>query len=111
LLVLRHKGRIALETRPPTGIWGGLLSLPELPEDQDALAYIRDVLHLHPSAVTQKLTFAHTFTHFRLHITPLLCDLARSPRRAIPQLRWFDQAGWAQAALPTPIRKILSGIP
>lgn len=31
LLVLQDGCRILMETRPPTGIWGGLLSLPELP--------------------------------------------------------------------------------
>ena len=30
LAVLHHKGRILLERRPPTGIWGGLFSLPEI---------------------------------------------------------------------------------
>jgi A/G-specific adenine glycosylase len=31
LLVLLDGKRVLLETRPPAGIWGGLLSLPELP--------------------------------------------------------------------------------
>ena len=113
VLILRHGGRVALEHRPPAGIWGGLLSLPELPEGEEVPAYVRDVLHLHPGAVTMKLTFVHTFTHFRLHITPVLCDIERSPRprRAAPPLRWLDRTEWTQAALPAPIRKILSGIP
>ena len=113
LLVLRHGDRIALETRPPAGIWGGLQSLPELPEGVDVMGHVRDALHLHPGAVTRKLTFVHTFTHFRLHITPVLCDIERTPRprRAAPQLSWLDRTEWMQAALPAPIRKLLSGIP
>jgi adenine-specific DNA glycosylase len=31
LLVLLEGTRVLLEARPPAGIWGGLLSLPELP--------------------------------------------------------------------------------
>jgi A/G-specific adenine glycosylase len=111
LLVLRHGDRVALETRPPAGIWGGLQSLPELPEGQDVLSYLRDVLRLHPGAVTPGLTFVHGFTHFRLRIHPVLCIIDRAPRRATARLHWFDRAEWAQAALPAPIRKILSGIP
>jgi A/G-specific adenine glycosylase len=111
LLVLRHDERVALETRPPAGIWGGLQSLPELPDGQDVLSYLKDVLHLHPGAVTQGLTFVHSFTHFRLRITPVLCDIERSPRRGAKHLRWHDRAEWTQAALPAPIRKILSAIP
>jgi A/G-specific adenine glycosylase len=36
LLVLLHEQRVLLETRPPAGIWGGLLSLPELPVGADS---------------------------------------------------------------------------
>lgn len=32
LLILRHDNHILLEQRPPAGIWGGMLSLPELPD-------------------------------------------------------------------------------
>lgn len=111
LLVLRHGDCIALEQRPPAGIWGGLQSLPELPEGQDVPTYLQDMLHLHPGAVTQGLTFVHSFTHFRLRITPVLCDIERPPRRGAKHLRWHDRKEWAQAALPAPIRKILSAIP
>ncbi|MEW6512827.1 MAG: A/G-specific adenine glycosylase [Pseudomonadota bacterium] len=111
LLVLRKGRRIALEQRPPAGIWGGLLSLPELPEGGDAASYCEQRLGIRLGAVLPAPTFAHGFTHFRLQIRPLVCEVAGTVQLAEPGLRWLDQAELAQAALPAPIRKLLSAIP
>jgi A/G-specific adenine glycosylase len=111
LLVLRKGKQIALEQRPPAGIWGGLLSLPELPESSDAASYCKQRLGLRLGAVSPAPTFTHGFTHFRLQIHPLLCAVSDRPHLAEPGLRWLDQEELAQAALPAPIRKLLSAIP
>jgi A/G-specific adenine glycosylase len=111
LLVLRKGKRIALEQRPPAGIWGGLLSLPELPENSDAVSHCEQRLGIHLGAVLPAPTFTHGFTHFRLQILPLLCEVSDRPHLAEPGLRWLDQEELAHAALPAPIRKLLSAIP
>lgn len=111
LLALRHDDRILLEARPPTGIWGGLLSLPELPEDVAASAYCAQRLGVPVSAVTPAPTFTHTFTHFRLRIQPLICRVALDPPPLAPHLCWMSRDEWARAALPAPIRTLLSAIP
>ena len=112
LLVLRHGGRILLERRPPAGIWGGLLSLPELPGGRRARRlYIGLRLGASLLAVSPAPTFLHAFTHFRLHIRPLLCEVELLPRAAEPGFQWLDKAELAQAALPAPVRKILSAFP
>ena len=52
--------------------------------------------------------FSHTFTHFRLLITPLKIQLSRKPLRAAqPCSVWLDVEEALQAAIPTPVRKIL----
>ena len=88
LLVLQDGDRVLLETRPQAGIWGGLLSLPELPTG----------------------TLEHTFSHFRLRITPLLLRVTPGHAAMEPGLRWLDLAATAGAALPTPVRRILGQI-
>ncbi len=117
LLVLRRNGLTLLERRPPSGIWGGLLSLPELPALPDipagaaAASYIETRLGLRVLAVSLAPTFWHTFTHFRLHIQPLVCDVGATGnaglRAAEPALLWLAADELAQAALPAPVRKIL----
>ena len=107
LLVLHAGRRVLLELRPPTGIWGGLLSLPELPDDRDVAEYCQRRFGTDVGAVLPAPTFSHGFTHFRLHIQPLVCAATLPSRIEEGGLRWIDQAELAQAALPAPVRKLL----
>lgn len=109
LLVIRHGDRVLLVQRPPTGIWGGLLSLPELPEGEDAAGFCAQHLKLRINAVSPAPTFQHSFTHFRLSIQPLICTTL-TKLKPPAGYRWLDRQDWAGAALPTPIRKILGGL-
>ncbi len=111
LLVLRHLQRIAFEQRPPAGIWGGLLSLPELPNTNNVRSHCEQRLGLCLDAVLPAPIFTHGFTHFRLHIQPLICEVRDTMHLAEPGLCWLGRDEWDQAALPAPIRKLLSAIP
>jgi len=110
LLVLLEKTRVLLETRPPAGIWGGLLSLPELPAGEDAKAWAARRFACKVSAVSTAPTLDHAFSHFRLRIKPLLLQVKRGSAAMEPGLQWLDLTGTANAALPTPIRQILDDI-
>ena len=72
MLVLRDGDAVMLEKRPPTGIWGGLWSLPEA-ADEAALAAVAQV-----SAATVRCRalapLTHAFTHFKLEIEPRLAE-------------------------------------
>jgi len=50
---------------------------------------------------------SHSFTHFRLHIQPVQGLLARR-RTASPGQVWLPPAGALDAALPTPVRKLVA---
>jgi A/G-specific adenine glycosylase len=109
MLVLIENGRVLLLPRPPTGIWGGLLSLPEVtagndPEREAARVGCRIVSQRSLAAVS------HTFTHFRLTITPLLCEVQSTDLAAEPGARWLAADELAPAPLPAPIRKLLSAV-
>jgi A/G-specific adenine glycosylase len=109
MLVLIENGRVLLLPRPPTGIWGGLLSLPELAAGGDAE---QETARLGCTIRSkQALTpVSHTFTHFRLTIAPLLCEVRSADLAAEPGARWLAAADLAQAALPAPIRKLLAAV-
>ncbi|GAB1394428.1 A/G-specific adenine glycosylase [Rhodocyclaceae bacterium] len=109
LLVIRQGDRVLLVQRPPTGIWGGLLSLPELPEGDDAADFCAQQFKLRIDAISPAPTFQHSFTHFRLGIQPLICT-TRSHVKPPAGYRWLGRKDWAGAALPTPIRTILAGL-
>jgi A/G-specific adenine glycosylase len=52
--------------------------------------------------------FTHTFTHFKLHITPVLLHVTHKPQRVQqPGSVWLDVDEALQVAIPTPVRKML----
>jgi A/G-specific adenine glycosylase len=111
LLVLLHENRVLLETRPPAGIWGGLLSLPELPEGADAREWVAQRFACRVVAVPPAPTsFVHAFSHFRLRIVPLPLRVTPGPAAMEPGLQWLAPAGVADAALPAPVRRILEEV-
>ena len=91
LLISDHK--IWLEKRPPIGIWGGLWSLPQFDDEPTALRqYAQWMTEAAPENNLNKIVttnrqggieglpeFVHVFTHFKLHIRPLLIQLDRQP--------------------------------
>jgi A/G-specific adenine glycosylase len=109
MLLLLDGNEILLEKRPPTGIWGGLWSLPEVAEGEDAQASARHRFGLETELLPALPVFAHTFTHFRLHITPqLLRIVRRRPEARGPGVVWLDRSEALGAAIPTPVRKLLN---
>jgi A/G-specific adenine glycosylase len=101
LLVLINGDEVMLEKRPPTGIWGGLWSFPEVNET----GYGGEI-SLQDASPLPKLT--HAFTHFKLHIQPQMIRVTeRKWQVKEPHSIWLNLDDAIGAAIPTPIRKIL----
>lgn len=110
MLVLEHEGAILLQQRPSPGIWGGLWSLPEFAAAGDA-RQASEALGLEPQAHYELAAFAHTFTHYRLHVRPWYVPVRAAGLRAGSQPeRWVPAAELGAVALPAPIRKLLLGL-
>lgn len=118
MLVLLSDGKVLLKKRPEIGIWGGLLSLPELelPAKADKEVMI-DIPRLKLMADSFGKTtslqflepFTHVFSHFRLQITPCLIGLeARHLRVEEGNYVWYDMKRLDEAPLPAPVRKLLN---
>lgn len=106
-LLLMHGNDILLEKRPGSGIWGGLWCPPQFDDEEAARDwFLRNGMD---AIGGEKLaTFTHTFTHFKLHITPLKIQLAHKPLRAEqPACVWLDLTEALGAAIPTPVRRLL----
>ena len=53
--------------------------------------------------------FEHGFTHFRLHVQPVRCNVRkRRPDAGGAASLWLPLAEAGQAAVPTPVRALLS---
>ena len=107
MLIRVHAGDVLLEERPPSGIWGGLLSLPELPEGRDSGGHARDYLGCNTGRWRELTQLRHSFTHFRLSITPLMGTASPLPHASESGLRWVALDSLKKAPLPTPVRRIL----
>jgi A/G-specific adenine glycosylase len=119
MLAIVDDGQVLLEQRPATGIWGGLMSLPELDghvlaEDDDIEPADHDALMLATArfgemeSYERLSTITHVFTHYKLHIAPYRVTLAKRQQLAAQGSHvWLDGAAVGEAPLPAPIKKLL----
>ena len=119
ILVLRQEGRLLLQRRPPTGIWGGLWSLPQInvtdsikwpsPLQADWLRIAHDVGEIRGHTFLPELT--HTFTHFRLRLLPVVLDMQLLPRNKMTDSvsvgQWFCVNQREKIGMPAPIKTLL----
>lgn len=113
LIVRDAAGRVLLERRPPSGIWGRLWSLPECATADDARDALQSRHALAAEMISTLATFSHTFSHFRLQITPLILRAAVDRRHVAddPDRAWFGHADLPNLGLPAPVRKLLDNLP
>lgn len=116
MLLIVDKGEVLLEQRPDKGIWGGLLSLPEIAVTADEAGFdtalAQAVARFGVAAGQEELPmFTHVFTHFKLHITPYHIALKRRLQRAGEDAYgWYPIARMADAPLPAPVKKLLLAV-
>jgi len=111
MLVALHKGKVLLEKRPPTGVWGGLWSLPEYASFAAASRACAAAAGS-PAGPPRKLApLVHRFTHFCLTIRPLVCRIVeRVSAMNEPRLAWIDVAQAEAGSVPAPVRLLLKKV-
>ena len=104
------EGRILLERRPPTGIWGGLWSFPEIEEKAEVATWLSAHGFTPTRDATEQSHHSHTFSHFKLDITPILCSIEDTSSRISDRddHRWFTMAETLALGLPAPVLKMLN---
>jgi A/G-specific adenine glycosylase len=106
LLLQDARGRVLLERRPPSGLWGGLWSLPQFDDAQRLQAW----LDVHaPGAELEPAwpPFTHVFSHFRLAITPQPARCAAVV--GVDEARcWYDPLDPASIGLAAPVKSLLA---
>ena len=109
-LVLMHRGEVLLERRPSVGLWGGLWVFPEYAGtglEHHCRREFGCVLEAHHSLEK----FAHSFTHFRLEISPVVCNVGgRDSRAASPGRVWLGVEDALGSAVPAPVRMLLRSL-
>ena len=108
LLLTNAEGKILLEKRPPTGIWGGLWSLPELALEDDVAQECTKHWGYTVDLYEDQTGLRHTFSHYHLDITPCRVSvIAASEVRESGQQHWYGANNYKECALAAPVAKIL----
>lgn len=108
LLLRNNDKQILLEKRPPTGIWGGLWSLPEF----DSVAAAHDWCLARQFHIAQQQLLAcqrHTFSHYHLDYTPLLIQ-TNNPNDFVMEANqtvWYKADQLNRLGLAAPIKSLL----
>jgi len=122
MLAIRDKnGQLLLEKRPPSGIWGGLWSLPEVP-DREAIGErlqgfgLQAMPAVVAGAISPVASLRHTFSHYHLDIQVLAIDGATALSRACDRvgetqaIEWWDNSGQLPGGVAAPVKKILKSL-
>lgn len=121
MFLVRHGDLVLLEKRPDSGIWGGLLSLPEYQgmqlssdvvvlDESKTFAAAKDFAARYGEIkeISALPAMTHVFTHFRLEFKVIYVRIENT-RDSVQEsgASWLDIHGSQQAALPAPIKSLL----
>ena len=111
MLLHRHQDEILMWRRPPSGIWGGLWSLPEVDDEAAIALWQRSFLSVsQPPKKIQHKVIRHQFTHYGLDISLAIIELDDRPGEISDQdnYAWVDVERLSEYGLPAPVKKLLS---
>ncbi len=111
MLLYLDRGSVLLEKRPPTGVWGGLWSLPEAAVDAHVERLCRERFGVAPMQVRPLDPIRHGFTHFRLTIHPVaVCVVGTVAKAEEPGTLWQRPDEAQGVALPAPLKPLLASL-
>ena len=112
LLILSNhdNGSIMLEKRPPSGIWGGLWSLPEAELGEKVAQVCLQRWGLEVLDDEDYGAFRHTFSHYHLDITPCRVRVQQNGTQVKDQseIIWCPSEDAKKRALAAPVARIIS---
>ena len=109
MLLALHDNAIYLRRRPPTGIWGGLWSLPEIASPADVDGWLQAEFNVAANSVESWPVMRHSFSHYDLDIQPLTVRLS-GVSRTVADLpgAWYPLDQPLTVGLAAPVSKLLA---
>lgn len=123
-LILACDGKVALEQRKKSGLWGGLYCFPQFTSKAALLEHLNEQGIIYYQEWT---TFRHTFSHFHLDIYPIYAEINAKPAdknhsgwkktaENVAEYKsfissmvkyWYDPQNPDQIGLATPVKNLL----
>lgn len=109
LLLYQRDGRIYLEKRPPTGLWGGLWCMPVIDDLATCpITYIQERYALISLKNWDLIAMKHRFSHFQLEIkSQALLTTATDEVIAESTGRWFHKQDIQKLGVAKPVHEII----
>ena len=113
LMIVNPHGEVLLSQRPPTGIWGGLWSFPQIDgakRSSDLEDWASTHLGVRIKTLKRWPTFAHHFSHYTLKITPLPAKLLRGNGSIMETgaTVWYNPNSTRDRGLARPVERLLN---
>ncbi|GFO71873.1 A/G-specific adenine glycosylase [Bathymodiolus japonicus methanotrophic gill symbiont] len=107
IIAINEDQQILLEKRAPTGIWGGLWSVPELAHHSE----VEEWLLKQAMVVTNKQELAvrrHTFSHYHLDYQPIVLNISQTKNNILEAetALWYKHRQTKNIALPAPVKQL-----
>ena len=109
MVMIQLGGSVLLERRPPSGIWGGLWSFPEVEPGVNIQHHISSRFGVNIRTRNRWDVLRHSFTHFHLDITPVHAEVELSDTRVMenPGSVWYNLTQPDARGLAAPVKRLL----
>ena len=97
--------------RPPAGIWGGLWCFPQFENESDAGEWLHGYANESLVSTTKMPILSHTFSHFKLHIQPLIISLKHPINNSVMENHetlWYNIKTEFDGGLAAPVTTLLN---
>lgn len=109
LVAQNAQNEFLLEKQDDVGIWAGLWALPQFEQLDDLHQYCRQQGFSRTTKAKRLTRVNHAFSHFSLAIEPwYVTGAPLTVKENDARLQWFCAKNLQDAALPAPIRQILT---
>jgi len=111
LVLANEEGALLLERRPPSGIWGGLWSFPEISDSSAVNNCLADAGLKATDTPHSAMKFRHTFSHYHLDIdvqTLSVCVVDAGILETRERV-WYN-SGELPGGIAAPVNKILNNL-
>lgn len=112
LVMQSPTGKILLEQRPPSGIWGGLWAFPEVNSPSKISDICANKFNINIAKVTAQPHFKHVFSHFKLLVHPHLiqCSHTDAQINENNNAYWYKISDALLLGLPAPVKSFLQSL-
>ena len=101
---------IFMQKRPPVGIWGGLWCFPQFETNEIADIWLQEKMGQSLEKARKLESIIHTFSHFRLHIEPLIITVETPLMIGVMEKDdqlWYNIATEFHGGLAAPVQQLI----